>query len=358
MSTQTNSSYFYKDKPIFGLDIGFGSAKVVQIANINGKQSIIGYGVHGFEPSTIKDGVIVEPEKLAKSIYELFDKHLVGEISTRRVAVALPAPRTFNRPMKLPKLKEKDFIEAVRLEAEQYIPFPLEELYLDYEIINKNNQEIELLAVAAPRKIVDSYADLVRALGLEAAAFETTISSAARLFMHAEQSDVPTILIDFGSISTDISIYDGGLVVTGTVPGGGDIFTDLIRKALDVKREEADVIKSKYGLGVSKKQAQIKQALTPALEEMVREVRRMIRYYEERFSNKHKVSQIVTMGGGANMPGLSDHLTDMLRLPARMCSPWQHINFGDLQPPNELEKSLYVTAIGLALINPKEVFAS
>jgi Tfp pilus assembly PilM family ATPase len=63
------------------------------------------------------------------------------------------------------------------------------------------------------------------------------------------------------------------------------------------------------------------------------------------------------MGGGANMPGLSGYLTDHLRLAVRMCDPWQHLDFTGLQPPNTVEKSMYITVAGLALVQPKEIFS-
>ena len=67
------------------------------------------------------------------------------------------------------------------------------------------------------------------------------------------------------------------------------------------------------------------------------------------------MAQVITMGGGANMPGLSEHMTDLLRLPVRMCDPWQHLSFDGISPPNTVEKSMYVTVAGLALINEAEI---
>lgn len=352
-----NSAYFYKDKPLFGLDIGFNTIKVMQIDTSNKSRTVTGYGVYSFDHKAIKNGVIIDLESVAKSAYELFDKHIIGEINTRRVAVAVPAARTFNRPMTLPPLETKDLNEAVRLEAEQYIPVPIDDLYLDYVISSRNEKEVNLLAVAAPKKLINSYLKLMEILGLDVVTMETTISAAGRLFLEAEQSDVPTVLIDFGSISADITVYDKALIVTGTVPCGGDNFTDLIAKNLGVTREEAHLIKTKYGLDFSKKQLEIKTALDPVLELMIKEVRRVIRYYEDRSGKNDKISQVVTMGGGANMPGLSEYMTNLLRLPVRMCDPWQHLKFAKLQPPNQIEKSLYVTVAGLGLINSKEIFS-
>jgi type IV pilus assembly protein PilM len=353
-----NSALFYKDKPVFGLDIGHSNLKVMQVVRTSKKHIVGGYGVAPFDPSAIVDGVLKKPEVIAEATHNLFDKNLIGDITTRRVALAIPASRTFNRAMVLPKLNQKDLSEAVRLEAEQYIPMPIDELYLDYAVIRKSENEIELLAVAVPRKVVDSYITLTHLLGLEPVTLETTISAGSRLFVQAENNDVPTILIDFGSISTDVTIYDNALVVTGTVPGGGDSFTDLIAEKLSVTRQEAHIIKTKYGMGVSKKQKEVTEGLTPLLDQLLKEIRRMIRYYEERSATQRKIGQVVTMGGGANMPGLSEYMTNQLRLPVRMCDPWQQLDFADLQPPNSVEKAMFVTVAGLALVNPKEVFKS
>jgi len=350
-------NYFYKDKPLFGLDIGFGTVKVMQIESSGKKWDITGYGVTSFDPVAIKDGVILDPEVIAKAIHELFEKHLIGEVTSRRVAMSVPAAQVFSRVVTLPLLAEKDLDEAIRLEAEQYIPVPLDGLYMDYEVIKRTDKDTELLAMAIPKNIVDSYTTLVRLLGLEVVTMESTISADSRVFVHAKESGTPTVLIDFGSISADITIYDKALLVTGTVPCGGDVFSKLIADTLKVTAEEAQVIKNKYGLGVSKKQPEITAALGSALEQMLKEIRRMIRYYEERSNTKAKIGQIVTLGGGANMPGLSEWMTDKLRLPVRMCNPWQNLDFGNLQPPHDVEKSMYATVAGLALIQPKEIFA-
>jgi len=357
MNTSPN---FYHDKPLFGLDIGFGSIKAMQIAQQDNskKPKITGYGIASFNPVLLKDGVIVDPPTLAKAAVELFKNQIKGEITTRRVVMSVPASRTFSRIIKLPLLANKELASAVQLEAEQYIPIPLDQLYLDYQVIRRTEQEIELFAVAAPRPIIDSYSVLAELLGLEVVAMETTVSATSRLFTHTALSDAPTILIDFGSIAADITIFDKTMVVTGTVSGGSDNFTANIAKKLGVTIQEAETIKSKYGLDASKKQKDIAEALRPTLEQLLKEIRRMIRYYEERSGTEAKITQVVTMGGGASMPGLNGHLTELLRLPARMIDPWQHINYGKLPLPGPNARSVYATVCGLGLIQPGEIFAS
>jgi type IV pilus assembly protein PilM len=354
---------FFHDKPVFGLDIGHGSIKVMQVDMPAGSSSVknhhpkvIGYGFTTFDKSAQEDGVVVQPEVIAQAALDLFKNHLIGDITTRRVSIAIPAYRTFTRSLQLPKLKPKELKEAVELEAEQYISVPLEDLYLDYEIVRENKETLELFVVAVPKEIVDSYLELTEILGLETVLIEPTLSSSGRLFLIDDQSDVASFIIDFGSLSSDISIFDGKVLVTGTVQGGGVNFTNSIKDKLGVTLEEAGMIKTRYGMGASKKQADIRTALEPTLQQIVKEIRRMMRYYEERYGADKPIGQIITLGGGANMPGLSDYLTDTLRLAVRSSDPWQYFNYKGLQPPSNADKPMYSTVAGLSLAPPKGLF--
>lgn len=351
-----NEALFYKDKPLFGFDLGFGSLKVMQLQEAGKKRLVTGYGAVNFDAESMKDGYIEDIEAVAAAAQSLFTDHIVGNITTRRVVLSIPAARSYNRSVHLPKLAPKELLSAIQSEVEQYVPVPLADLYIDHSVVTETADGTDFLVVAVPKRIVDSYLQLAAILNLEVIAIETTIAASGRLFLQAENSDNPTVLIDFGTLTADLTIFDGGLIVTGTVPGGGEDFTNAIASKLKVTLQEAHIIKTKYGLGVSKKQTEITDGLSPLLQQMIKEIRRLIRYYEERSGTERKINQVVTMGGGANMPGLSEFLTNMLRLPVRMCDPWQNLDFSKLQPPNTVEKSMYVTVAGLALTPPKELF--
>ncbi|MDB5182141.1 MAG: Pilus assembly protein PilM [Candidatus Saccharibacteria bacterium] len=353
----SKSTYFFKDKPIFGFDIGHGSLKVMQIERAGKHNRVIGYGTASFDGDAIKDGIIIDHNIIAKATLDLFKNNLIGDITTHRTVVAIPSYRTFSRLINLPPLSGHELQEAVELEAEQYIPMPLEEMYLDYNIIKKDAEKMDLFAIAVPKKIVDSHLQLMQILGLEAVGVSTTIDAAGQLFLQDPQSDTPAVLIDFGSLSADISIYDHNLLVSGTVSGGGEVFTNRIREKLGVTQAEAHIIKTKYGLSASKKQKEISEALEPVLSQLAQEIRRMIRYYEERYGSERKINQVITLGGGANMPGLSDYLTNSLRLAVRASDPWEYCDFHGLQPPVKADKPMYATVMGLSLIPPKELFA-
>jgi type IV pilus assembly protein PilM len=327
--------------------------------DLTGKHpKVLGYGTANFDASATQDGVILKPELIAEATKKMFDKGFHGELTTRRAALAIPAYRSFSRSMQLPKLSGDDLRQAVELEAEQYIPVPLKDLYLDYAITGQSEDSCELFAVAVPRKIVDSYLTLAEVMGMEPILIETTMASAARLFSFDNNSDVTTVIIDFGSLTADIGIYNKTMLVAGTVPAGGLVFTRLIQEKLKVSEAEAGFIKTKYGLGVSKKQAEIVGAVQPTLQKIITEIRRMSRYYEERYGSEHNISQVVILGGGANMPGLGDYLTGALRMPVRSQNPWNYLNYKGLEPPVGPDRLMYATVAGLSMLRPKEVFAA
>lgn len=359
---KNNSNLFLRDKPLFGLDLGHGSAKVMQVDPTSIRHpkgaKLIGYGTAPFEPTAIVNGVVEKPAVVAEALYKLFASNLIGDITTSRVAIALPSYRTYSQPLQLPSTKAKELKESVDAEMQQYIPVSLDELYTDYSVTSRTKEFTNIHTVAAPRHIVDSYVDLAYILGLEPILVETTMNAASRLFQHDTHSDLASVIIDFGAESSDISIFDNAVLVTGTVSSGGNTFTEIIKDKLNVSTAEATLIKTKYGLNLSKKQKEIKEALEPKLHEIVREIQRMTRYYEERFGHEKPLSQVITIGGGANMPGLSDYLVSELRMPVRTYDPWNRLNYAGLAAPTDTERATYTTVAGLSLCNPKEVFGS
>ena len=98
------------------------------------------------------------------------------------------------------------------------------------------------------------------------------------------------------------------------------------------------------------------EALTPALQKIVAEIRRMSRYYEERYGSQKTISQVVILGGGANMPGLGDYLTNALRMPVRAHNPWNILEYSGLEAPNGPDRLMYATVAGLSLLKPREAF--
>ncbi len=348
---------FYKSKPLFGLDVGHTSVKVVQLDHSGKKTKLGGYGVTTFDSKAIKDGEIVDLETVSKATHDLLTKGMAGSISTRRVAASLPVMHSFSRLINLPIMEEKDVLEAVRLEAEQYIPIPINDLYLDYQPVERTADSQDLLVAAAPKRVVDSYLNLFNSLDLELVCMEPSILSVTRTVQHSENYDFPTLVIDCGSITTDLIIYNkSNIRVTGTIKFGGETLTESVMKKLGLEYAEAARMKTEHGLDPGQEQGRMVSALAESLKFLSTEITKMIHYFEERDKNQNvKVEQIIILGGGANLPGFSTYLTSELRIPTRLANVWENVAISHIEKPKRRDNSMYATALGLALIKPGEV---
>jgi len=344
---------FFKNKPIVGLEISQTSAKVIAITP--GSRLVTGYGAIDLNPSkmlNINDMGI----HLKTQLRELFTKNIVGHMPSSHVAISVATSRTFTRSLTLPRSAEGNLLEAIELEAEQYIPVSVSELYLDHEVIGGNKDEIEVLLSAVPRLYVDALIDVCNEIGLQPLLLEPSIASVARLIRRAEEGTLATVILDIGAEGSDIAVLDKSIRVTGGIDVGGHAMTEAIMKKLKVTHEAAHMLRTHNGLSVGPKQAAIRAALDPVFGKIIDETKKVMRYYTERLGQETKLEQLVIVGGGSNIPGIGDYFTENMIMPARSASPWQVVEFGKLAPLSKQMKPRFITAIGLALVDDKELW--
>lgn len=341
---------FYKQKPIFGIDIGQSTVKVVQIARGKDQPRVIGYGYADFNPEAIDSGIIVDPDAVKQSLQPLIQDIVIGELTSDRVIASIPMAYIYSRVLELSGVEEEDLSKAVELEAQQYIPLDMDDIYLDYTLLEQADEEkTRVFMVAAPKTIVDSYLQLFTDLDLEVYGTEPSLLAILRAVNHAFDDKKPKIIIDFGSQSSDLAIYDKNLRLTSTASVGGDHITDCIVDTLNVDQDKARRIKTRYGISKSEWQETLAPALTPILTTLANEVQKMLRYHHERNDTDAEIEQIVIVGGGANLPGLDNFISRLTGISVATTNPWNNIQVKPLQPPHRLETTLYTTAVGLAL---------
>ena len=154
-----------------------------------------------------------------------------------------------------------------------------------------------------------------------------------------------------------MSILDRSIRVSGSIGIGGNTFTLDIAKKLKVPLENAHQLKVLNGLSAGPRQQKLQAALSPNLERILNETRKVIRYYNERLEGRHKLEQVLIVGGGSNIPGLGDFFTNSLVMPARVASPWQRLNFGNLPEPAKQFRPRYITVAGLASVNEESIWS-
>ncbi|HEX7259496.1 MAG TPA: type IV pilus assembly protein PilM [Candidatus Saccharimonadia bacterium] len=343
----------YKDAPQYGFDIGTHNVKIVQLRKAGSKTVVQGYGSAYFPPESVVEGIVTDPLAMAKAIKPLLHKLSYGKLTSHRVVTGLPAGKLFTRTLQLPPMSASDLHQAIAYEVEQYVPVPVADLYIDHEVVNTTpgkDGRMDVVMMAAPRAIVDSYLKLFDELGLEVGAIEAGMSAVVRALLHSGDAGGSTLVVDIGSISSDLTIYDTFIPLTGSVPVGGQHYTDALVSQLGIKVEEANEIKEKFGLTPSGMHDKVYPALEPQLQTLVKEIKRVIKFYESRHEEPKKVASLVLSGGTAQMPGLDEYLRQQVGLPLTVGDPWKNLDIKKANHPQETP--MYVTAIGLALRGP------
>ncbi len=350
---------FYKNKPLVGLDISQTGVKIMAIDPK--KWLVLGYGSLDLNPQQVQAS-LENPDDtyLADNLRALLEKNIIGDLHSDHVVIGLPTARTYIRTFSIPTAEEKHLQSAAGIEVDQYIPIPSASLYIDYEVLERDKEKatttIGLSAV--PTTLVDTCVSAVQAAGLTPVLAIPSINAVARVIEATEEGDLSTLIVDIGPASTDIAILDQGAIrVTGSVGIGGNTFTLDIAKKLGATLENAYQLKVLNGLSAGPKQAKLTAAMKPSLSRITTEIRKVIRYYNERLTDDRKIEQVLVVGGGANVPGIGEYFTNELVMPARVASPWQKLNFGTLQEPNKQFRPRYITVAGLASIVTEEIWS-
>ena len=320
------------------------------------KRVVNGYGSIDLDPGKLQASVDDNDVYLETNLKSLLVKNIVGRLPSNHIVLSIPTGRTFTHTFSVPLEAEAHLKEAILLEVEQYIPVPADTLYIDHEIVERGKENITISLSAAPRKLVDRYVQIIETIGLRPCLVEPSINAVARLLEITEEGHLPTVIVDIGAASTDIAVLDGTIRVTGSTQVGGNTFTLDIAKRLKVPLENAHQLKVLSGLNAGPRQQKLKSALTPSLDKVISETRKVIRYYNERLNNQRKLEQVLIVGGGSSMPGIGEYFTNELVMPARVASPWLQLDFGKLAEPAKQFRPRYITVAGLASAKPEEIW--
>jgi len=321
------------------------------------KWLVLGYGSVDLDPAKVQKSLESNDTYLADNISSLLSDKVIGQLPSDQAIVGIPTSRTFSRTFSVPSKAESTLSDAVEIEVDQYIPIPIGSLYVDYGVIERRKEELSVIMSAVPKTLVDSCLAATRAAGLQPIMVEPSINAVARVIESTEEGHLPTLIVDIGPASTDIAVLDGGAIrISGGLGIGGNTFTLDIAKKLGVALENAHQLKVLNGLSAGPRRAKITAALQPSLQRIATEIRKVIRYYNERISDDRKLEQMIIVGGGSNVPGIGDYFTNELVMPARVASPWQKLDFGKLPQPNKQFRPRYISVAGLASVDQGEIW--
>lgn len=339
----------------FGLDLSDLSLKAVFLDEEGSRDKIVSFGAVTLPLEAVTDGRIANPDMVISSIRTLLERAGPRRIRSRRVFCSLPETKAFLRIINLPTMNPKEVGEAIRWEIEANIPLSLDQVYYDYQVLDRNVSreagKMSILVVAVARGVVDEFVSVLESAGLEVVGLETESVAQARILLPEEESDVTTLIIDIGDRRTSFLIALGNIpVFTSSIPISSQMVTDVISKGLRIPFEEAERVKITEGIGSAVKGDAIFRAAEPVLKSLTAEMERSVDFYLNNLRYSSAVDKVVLCGGGSNMRGILPYLAKRLNKPVEFGNPWVNLRLGGALPLiNKKQSVQYSTALGLAL---------
>jgi type IV pilus assembly protein PilM len=331
----------------FGLDIGSSAIKVIQLREAGDGYALSALGVVPLAPDTIADGAIKDPPTVIAAI-----KQAVADagITSRNAVIGICGRELIIKKIELPEVPEKELAGAIQLEAEHHIPFAADEVFLDYHVVGKRGNVMDLILVAVKKAKVIEYASVVEEAGLVSAVVDVDGFAVENQYelSGAEPTDEAVALIDIGAAIMKTNVTRGGAsIFARDIPFGGNRYTEAIASALAISFEEAEATKLSGGGDT----ATVASAVETVSRELALEVQRTFDYFAST-ADSERIGKIVLSGGCAQLPGLTEYLTSTWGIPVETAQPFSRIDTGRYAADVATAGASLAVAVGLALRRP------
>jgi type IV pilus assembly protein PilM len=344
---------FVKPKSLVGLDIGSHSIKVVEFKHHKKRYELKNFGVAQLPPEAIVDGVIMDSSLVAESIRNLFANL---KIKNKSVATSVSGHSLIVKKIPLPTMTEDELEEQIQWEAEQYIPFEIDEVNIDFQILGPLPDEegqMGVLLVAVKKDIINDYTAVIAEAGLNVQVVDVDSFAAENLFevCYPEALESTVVIIDIGAGIMNINIVkDGVSIFTRDIMMGGANFTEELQKELGVSYEEAEILK----LGGTSEQAgpeEVSAIMARVTDNVVLEIQRSLDFFSAT-SAEEELGGVYLAGGSCMVPGLAMAVEEKLGAPVQIIHAFKGVSVSPKDfDPDYLEAMGPVTAVaaGLAL---------
>jgi len=357
---------FSSHESYLGVDIGNSALKIVELSNNKGQPKLATYGYIEQGHEVLKTGNEGAKEKAIQSLKLVCRQ---ARTTTNKAIAALPSYTVFSSIISLPEMSKKELGAAVQWEAKKIVPMPLEEMILDWKILDNFSDNIKttkivdnngadiktagkkflkILITAAPQNLVARYLEIFKSAGLELISLETEAFALERVLVGHEKE--PVMIVDIGAATTNISVNVSSVpLINRSIDLGGQTITKTIANSLNVDMERAEQFKRDFGLDTSSQAAsQIPKRIEFMVASVVNEIRYVLNLYQNQ--SQGSIEKIILTGGSSFLPHLAEFFKKTLNTEVYIGDPWAKIMYPiELAPVlSEIGPRMSV-AVGLAM---------
>lgn len=344
-----------KSTPMIGVDISTSSVKLVELSKSGDKYVVEAYSAEPTPANAISEKQIVEPEAVGDAIRRA---HKRSGSKLKDASVAISGQHAVSKVIQMPgTLSERELEQQIELQADQYIPFDMDEVSYDWEISGENLQDpdmTDVLLVATKSENVDQRELALEMAGLKAKVVDVeryALENACRLLAHQmpdEGMDKTVAVADFGATTTTFTVlHDLKVVYSRDMAFGGRQLTEEIMRAYGLTVEEAGRAKKEGGLPNNYEQ----EILAVFVEDMAQQVNRSLNYYQTAGSVQPNPETLIICGGCANIPSIDAKLGEAVGMPAIIGDPMGRMKVTSKAKAQGVDKdaTALMIAFGLAL---------
>jgi type IV pilus assembly protein PilM len=342
-----------------GVDIGHHNIKVAQLEKTSSGFRISKFGTCSTPADAVKDGIVVDTASAGVALKQLLRE---SDIRASSAVVAVSGGSVVVRPARVPKMNEATLRKSIKFEAGRYVPTSAEDSYIEFEIIGDvDEMQMDVLIVAAPRETVESRVAVCQLAGLEVEFVDIEPFAAYRSLIESDPEaqwvNKTIALVDIGGSATNLSVVAGGVfAMARSLPHGGQTLTEALKTYFRLSTEDAESGKAQLDLREltddSPKENPPLRVVQPHIDDLVREIRRSLNYFQsggaEGGPQGKAVEMVVLCGGGAKLPGIAEYLSHKLGMPAVSVGIYDNTAFANWSDDDGKGLELGVVA-GLAL---------
>jgi type IV pilus assembly protein PilM len=331
-----------RKQALVGLDIGSHSVKLVELSESKGAYKLKNFAMANLPQDVIVDGAVMDSGAIIDVVKGLISQ---TKLKNKKVAISISGFSVIIKKIAVAMMSEEELLESIQWEAAQYIPFEIEDVNIDFQILGQNRDnpdQMDVLLVAAKKETITDYENLILGAGLElqlidvdSFAVETMYEN---LFGIGEEEVIA--LVNLGASTTNVNVVKGPIsLYTKDVPVGGKQLTQEIQKQYGLSFEEAENLKL-AGPQLWASQRNLDKIINNHCEVVASEIQRSLDLFYATYPEE-QIQRIGLCGGGAMTPGLVDQVRERLGIEVQLINPFEKISYS----PKEYEDS-YVNSVG------------
>jgi type IV pilus assembly protein PilM len=343
---------FFSGKSTIGLDIGSGYLKIVQLKDTKGGYELELFDMQPLPPELIVDGSIIDSLRVVDSLKELARK---AKIKSKDVVISMAGHSSvIIKRVALPDMSEEELYESIKFEAEQYIPFDIEDVNLDFQILGPKEEpgQMDVILVAVKRDIINEYLSVVKEAGFNCQIVDVNSFALENIYEvnYEIESGKNIALVNIGASTINMNILKGGMsVFTRDSAVGSNLHTEVLQREFNLTYDVAERLKRGETVeNISPQDAFSVMEL--ASEEIIGEVNRSLEYFHE------EINEVVLSGGCALVKDFQKLLAEKIGVETKILQPFKNIKIPkkfDMTYIEEVAPMLSVAA-GLALRRPAD----